>query len=108
MSSAEEDAKKRIRLGIKVTVIILVVGGLLFAVDKGFDIGIYSAIGSGIGSISTGGGGGGGVSGGAGGGGDGGAGGLYEGTEHDGIWSSETGQESIQAAGTPDLLHHRQ
>jgi hypothetical protein len=75
MSSAAEDAKKRIRLGIKVTVIILVVGGLLFAVDKGFDIGIYSAIGSGIGSISTGGGGGGGVSGGAGGGGDGGAGG---------------------------------
>jgi|GEM_PF-4594761 len=75
MSSAAEDAKKRIKLGIKITVIVLVVGGLLFAVDKGFDIGIYSAIGAGIGSISSGGGGGGGVSGGAGGGGAGGAGG---------------------------------
>ena len=74
MSSAAKAAKKRIILGIKVTVIILVVGGLIFAVDKGFDIGIYSAIGSGIGSISTGGGGGRGVSGGAGGDGSGGAG----------------------------------
>jgi len=76
MSSDAEDAKKRIRLGIKVTVIVLVVGGLIFAVDKGFDIGIYSAIGAGIGSISSGGGGGGGVSGGAGGGGAGGGGGM--------------------------------
>ncbi|MDP6527652.1 MAG: hypothetical protein QF858_02120, partial [Candidatus Pacebacteria bacterium] len=75
MSSAAEDAKKRIKLGIKVTIIVLVVGGLIFAVDKGFDIGIYSAIGAGIGSISSGGGGGGGVSAGAGGGGAGGAGG---------------------------------